>query len=381
MTAIQTLAVIGAGDMGHGIAEVALIAGHKVYLQDVTQDFVDRGVARIHRSLEKLVDKGKVPAARYDAIKNDLLVPTVDLETAVKTADLVIEAVPENLDLKKSTFARMDQWAPAHAILASNTSTMKISEIAKATARAEQVAGLHYFNPAVLMRLVEVIQGEQTSEQTLSACQDFVTRCGKVPVRVRKDIPGFIVNRVQAPGSILLQCLLDAGIVAPDELDARMHQLGMPMGPYEIMDFTGLDVTVNGCRYFAETVHPDYAPGQTLLSRVTAGHLGKKTGRGLYDWSAGRPAIDPARATDKIDPLDLVAVNINEATRLIELGVCSAAEVDTAITNGTGNRMGPMAMARTMAPEDLTGRLEGLASRFHKEIFRPTDMIRTGAYR
>mgnify|MGYP000191632676 CR=1 FL=1 len=381
MSELRTVAVIGAGDMGHGIAEVALIAGYKVFLQDVEQRFVDKGVARIHQSLEKLVEKGKVPVSRYEAIQNELLLPTVELDAAVKTADLVIEAIPENMDLKRSTFARIDRAAPEHTILASNTSTMKISDIADATGRPDRVVGLHYFNPAVLMRLVEVIQGEKTSEMTLSVCQDFVTRNGKVPVRVRKDVPGFIVNRVQAPGSILLQCILDAGIVEPDEFDARMHQLGMPMGPYEIMDFTGLDVAVGGCRYFADTVHPDYAPGKTLLAKVEAGHLGKKTGRGLYDWSTGRPAIDPARATDKIDPMDLVAVNINEATRLIEMGVCSAEDVDTAITNGTGNRIGPMAMARSMEPGDLSGRLDGLAGRFNKEIFKPTDMIITGAYR
>jgi len=378
---VKTIAVIGAGDMGHGIAEVALIAGYKVFLRDINQEFVDRGVSRIHASLEKLVSKSKVPSEHHEKIRAELLVPCIDLAAAVQEADLVIEAIPEVLELKKETFEDMDKAAPAHTIFASNTSTMSITDIAAITGRPEKVLGLHYFNPAVLMKLVEVIRGDKTSEEAMQVGFDFVEKNNKVPVRVHKDVPGFIVNRVQAPSGVLLNCILDEAIAGPEEVDAVMRKLGMPMGPYEIMDYTGLDIGYNGSKYFAEKIHPDFAPGKTMEAKVNAGELGKKTGKGLFDWSGGRPEIDVSKATDKFDPMDLVAVNANEATKIVDMGVCSLEDADTAVVNASGNMMGYIAMVKGIEPEDLAKRLDGLAERFSKEIFRPTDMIKNGDYR
>jgi enoyl-CoA hydratase/3-hydroxyacyl-CoA dehydrogenase len=258
---------------------------------------------------------------------------------------------------------------------------MKITEIASLTKRPEKVLGLHYFNPAVLMRLVEVIRGEKTSDETMQVAFDFVLKNGKVPVRVEKDVPGFIVNRVQAPSGLLLTCIVDEGIAQPEEVDALMRKLGMPMGPFELMDYTGLDVSYHARNYYAKVINPDFAPGRTIEAKFKAGQLGKKTGKGFFDWSKGRPEIDMSKATDKVDPMDLIAVQINEATKLIEMGVCSAEDVDTAIVNGTGNAVGPMSVAKGQEPADLTKRLEGLAKKFNKEIFKPTKMIREGRYR
>lgn len=378
---IKKVAVIGAGDMGHGIAEVALIAGYTVYLRDINQEFVDRGVARINESLAKLVSKEKVSAEHHEKIKSELLKPCVDLEEAVKEADIVIEAIPEIMELKKETFAAIDKATQPHTLMASNTSTMKITEIASLTTRPEKVLGLHYFNPAVLMNLVEVIRGDKTSDETMQVAYDFVLKNGKVPVRVEKDVPGFIVNRVQAPSGLLLTSIVDEGIAQPEEIDALMRKLGMPMGPFELMDYTGLDVSYHGRQYYAETIHPDFGPGRTIEAKFKAGELGKKTGKGFFDWSKGRPEIDESKATDKFDQMDLVAVQANEATKLIEMGACSAEDVDTAIVNGTGNAVGPMAMAKGLDPADLTKRLEGLAKKFNKEIFKPTTMIKEGTYR
>ena len=145
--------------------------------------------------------------------------------------------------------------------------------------------------------------------------------------------------------------------------------------------FTGLDINFNGSNYYAETIHPDFGPGPTLAAKVKAGDFGKKTGKGFFDWSQGRPAIDESKATDKFDPMDLMAVNINEATKLIEMGVCTSEDVDTAIVNGSGNAIGPMAIAKGMEPADLTSRLERLAQTFDKEIFKPTEMIKAGTYK
>jgi enoyl-CoA hydratase/3-hydroxyacyl-CoA dehydrogenase len=378
---IKTIAVIGAGDMGHGIAEVALIAGYKVFLRDINQEFVDRGMGRIHASLDKLVSKGKVPADHFEKIKSDLLVPCTDLEEAVKEADLVIEAIPELLDLKKETFKAMDAAAPAHAIFASNTSTMKITEIASATNRSDKVLGLHYFNPAVIMKLVEVIKGDKTSPEILQAGYDFVLKNNKIPVKVNKDIPGFIVNRVQAPSGVLLGCILDKKITGPEAVDAIFRNMGSPMGPYETMDYTGLDIFYHASAYFAEAIHEDFRAGDTISAKYEAKEFGKKTGKGLFDWSAGRPKIDVSKATDKLDPMDLVAVNANEATKIIAEGACTLEDIDTAIIHATGSPFGPMALIKGMEPADLIQRLESLAEKFNKKIFKPTQMIKDGAYR
>jgi enoyl-CoA hydratase/3-hydroxyacyl-CoA dehydrogenase len=275
----------------------------------------------------------------------------------------------------------MDQTAPKHAIFASNTSTMRITDIAAVTARPDKVLGLHYFNPAILMKLVEVIRAEKTSEETFQTGYDFVLKNKKVPVRVQKDLPGFIVNRVQAPSGVLLGCILDEKIAGPEEVDAVMRALGMPMGPYETIDYTGIDISYHGGMYYAQSIHPDFAPGKTLTAKFEANDLGKKTGKGLFDWSQGRPKIDLAKATDKFDPMDLVAVNVNEATKIVAQGVCSFADVDTAIINATGNPMGLLALVKGIEPDALAQRLENLSKKFKKEIFKPTQMIKDGAYR
>jgi enoyl-CoA hydratase/3-hydroxyacyl-CoA dehydrogenase len=378
---IKTVAVVGAGDMGHGIAEIALIAGYKVNLYDIKQEFVDRGEERIYQSLEKLVSKDKVPADRYEEIKSTLLKKTLDLAEVVKDADLVTEAAPEVLDLKKQIFAEMDKAAPEHALLASNTSTMSITEIASATNRPEKVLGMHYFNPAVLMRLVEVIRGDKTSDETMQIGFEYVNKVNKVPVIVKKDVPGFIVNRVNAPAGVLIRSMLESGEVQPEELDAFVRSLGAPMGPCELTDYTGIDVGVQGSRYYAEKVHPDFAPMPHLVKMMEEGNLGKKTGKGYFDWSQGRPEIDLSKATDKFDPADAVAVKVNEATKLMEMGVCSAEDVDLALINSGGNPVGPMSVAKNIEPQDLAKRLEGLAEKYNKEIFKPTKMITEGGYR
>lgn len=378
---IKSIAVIGAGDMGHGIAEVALMAGYKVFLRDIKQEFVDKGVSRINQSLEKLVSKGKVTQALFDKIKSKLMIPCVELEDAVKEADLVIEAVPEILELKQETFAAMDKMAPAHTIFASNTSTMKITEIAAFTNRPEKVLGLHYFNPAVLMKLVEVIKGDKTSDETLNIGYEFVKKIAKTPVKVQKDVAGFIVNRVQAPAGVLLNAILDEGKIDPEQIDALMRSLGMPMGPFETMDYTGLDISYHGGLYFAKTIHPDFACGKYLQAKIDVNELGKKSGKGIFDWSNGRPEIDLSKATDQFDPMDMIAVNVNEATKIIAEGACDLEDIDLAIINATGNPMGLMAMVKGVEPADLTKRLEGVSEKYGKEIFKPTQMIKDGQYR
>ncbi len=378
---IKTVAVVGAGDMGHGIAEVALLAGYKVKLYDIKDEFIERGRDRIIESLEKLASKGKVPTEHVEKIKSDLLSTTVDLSEACANADLVIEAVPEVMDLKKKVFTELDEFAPPNALLASNTSTMSITEIAAVTERPEQVLGLHFFNPAVLMRLVEVIRAEKTSDETIQTGLAFVEKAKKVPVLVRKDVPGFIANRVNAPASMLIANIVENGEVEPEPLDAFVRLLGSPMGPCELIDYVGVDVLIFASSYFAEAVHPDFAPPSHLVKMMEDGNLGKKTGQGYFDWSQGRPEIDLSKATDKFDPIAPICVQINEATKLIDMGVCSVNDVDVALVNSTGNPVGPMTMGRMFSRYDLADKLELLAAKYEKEIFKPTQRVIEGGYK
>jgi len=377
---IHNIAVIGAGDMGHGIAELGLLAGYKVSLRDISGELIERGVKRLTESLDKLLRKNKVSREMYDRITKELLHTTVDLEEAVKESDLVIEAVPEVLDLKKEVLEDIDRLSRDDTILATNTSTMSITEISLATKSPDKVVGLHFFNPVVLMKLVEVIKGDHTSEETMQAAYSFCVRIGKTPVRVEKDIPGFIVNRVQAPSGALLGAIVDHGIAEPEEIDALFRKLGKPMGPFELNDFTGLDISYEARNYFAQAISPDLAPFKLMEVKVAAGEYGKKTGRGFYDWSKGRPEINLNKATEKVDPKDILAVQINEATKLIEWGVATAEDIDKAIINGTGNKKGPMEDAQQFEPKELVARLELLSKEFRKKIFEPTRMIRKGEY-
>jgi 3-hydroxyacyl-CoA dehydrogenase len=380
---IKTVAMIGAGDMGHGIAEVALLAGYKVNLYDIKEDFVELGKQRIFASLDLLLGKGKIPAELDTAIRGKLLKTTTDLAEAVGNADLVIEAIPEFMELKQKVFADIDKLAPAHALLASNTSTMSISEIAKATQRPEKVLGLHYFNPAVLMRLVEVIKADETSAETMQIGMDFAARQKKIGVYVKRDTPGFIANRVnQAPG-VLIGEILERGEIEPEALDAFIRMTGSAMGPCELTDYVGVDVAVNASRYFEQTLGPDYGPPNHQLEMVKAGLLGKKTGKGYFEWPNGeRPKIDFSKATNKFNFLWPFFVQINEATKLIQEGVVdSLNDVDIAMVNSSGMPFGPISLGRQISRLDLIDNLEMLAERYDKPLFKPTRRVLEGGHK
>jgi len=303
----------------------------------------------------------------------------VDIGEAVTDADFVIEAVPEIMDLKEQVFGAIDAAAPKHAILATNTSNMSVTEIASATRRPEQVVGMHFFNPAVLMKLVEVIKGEKTGEETMQLAYDLALKMNKVPVRVEKDSIGFVYNRINAPTAILLRQIVERGIAAPEEIDARMKKVGMPMGPYELMDYVGLDVAYYGALYFADRLSAEYQPASWLKAKIDAGELGKKTGKGIYDWSKGRPEIDLSKAKEDFDPTVLIAIQVNEATKLLEEGVVkSADEIDKAMVNGGGAGFGPFQLARGIGYDKLAKICEDLAQQYGVTVFKPTETLKQG---
>jgi enoyl-CoA hydratase/3-hydroxyacyl-CoA dehydrogenase len=375
---IKKIAVMGAGDMGHGIAEVALLAGYKVAMRDIEQRFVDKGLSRIKESLDKLTQKQKISEENRKAMVANIET-FVDIGEAVKDADFVVEAVPEVMDLKQQVFRALDAAAPKHAILASNTSNMSITEIASTTKRPEQVVGFHFFNPAVLMKLVEVTKGEKTSEETMQVAYNLALKMNKVPVRVEKDSVAFIYNRLNAPTGLLLGLMLEKGMAAPEEIDAKMKQIGMPMGPYEIMDYTGLDVAYHSFLYFADKLSRDYMPPSWLKAKVDAGELGKKTGRGIFDWSKGRPEIDLSKAKEDFDPSVLIALQVNEATKLLEAGVVkSPDEIDKAMVNGGGSAFGPFQLGKGIGYDKLAQICEDLAKKYGIKAFEPTEMLKKG---
>jgi enoyl-CoA hydratase/3-hydroxyacyl-CoA dehydrogenase len=375
---VKKIAVMGAGDMGHGIAEVALLAGYKVAMRDIEQRFVDKGLSRIKESLDKLTEKQKITEENKKAMLANITT-FVDIAESVKDADFVIEAVPEIMDLKKQVSQALDAAAPKHAILASNTSNMSITEIASATKRPEQVVGMHFFNPAVLMKLVEVTKGAKTSEETMQVAYNLALKMNKVPVRVEKDSIGFVYNRVNAPTALLLDLILEKGEAAPMEIDAKMRKIGMPMGPYELMDYVGLDVAYHSALYFADKLSHDYAPPSWLKAKIDAGTLGKKTGKGIFDWSKGRPEIDLSKAKEDFDPAVLIAIQVNEATKLLEGGVVkSVEEIDKAMVNGGGSAFGPFQLGKSIGYDKLAKICEDLAKKYGVRAFEPTETLKKG---
>lgn len=282
---VKRIAVIGAGQMGSGIAQVAAQAGFSVHLHDVAEEKVSKGLARIEGLLEKGVAKGKWSGEEKEAVLSRIKT-TTDLKEAVNDVDMVIEAVVENMEVKTSLFRQLDQYSPKHAILASNTSSLPITEIAAATSRPELVIGMHFMNPVPVMKLVEVIRGLATADEVNDTVRNLAEKMGKVPVEVN-DFPGFVSNRILMPMINEAIYAVYEGVAAPEDVDTVM-KLGMnhPMGPLTLADFIGLDT----CLYIMETLYEGfgdskYRPCPLLRKYVKAGWLGKKSGRGFYQYN------------------------------------------------------------------------------------------------
>jgi 3-hydroxybutyryl-CoA dehydrogenase len=283
---IKKIGIVGAGTMGNGIAQVAAQIGSEVVMRDIEDAFVERGMKSIDRFLSKSVEKGKLEAAEKDAILGRIT-GTTDM-SALKDADIVIEAVIENIDLKKSVFKELDELCPPETILASNTSSMSLTEIAAATNRADKVCGMHFFNPVPLMRLVEIIRGFATSDETVAITTDLAKKMGKITVEVKKDSPGFIVNRIMIPHMIEAIKIVEEGIASIEDVDiAVKNGLNYPMGPFELMDLTGIDIAYFVAEYFYKELNKEskWVSPNLLKTMIRAGKLGRKTGGGWYDYS------------------------------------------------------------------------------------------------
>ena len=284
---VKRVCVLGAGLMGHGIAQVCAQTGKfEVNMRDIEQRFIDNGMKMIKDSLQRFVKKGTITEAESKEILNRIH-PTLDVKEAVQNVDLVIEAVTENPPLKKAVLAKADKYAPPHAVIASNTSSISITEIGAATKRAEKVCGMHFFNPPQLMRLIEIVRGLKTSDETVETIKQVSAKLGKESVLVKKDTPGFIVNRILVPALNEAVFLVAEGVADPEDIDKAITLgLNWPMGPLKLVDYVGADthlfitdVMVN------ETGDPKFRPPNLLKQMVRANLLGRKTGHGFYDWT------------------------------------------------------------------------------------------------
>ncbi|OGP53885.1 MAG: 3-hydroxybutyryl-CoA dehydrogenase [Deltaproteobacteria bacterium RBG_13_52_11b] len=282
---VNVIGVLGAGTMGNGIAQVAAQAGYQVIMRDIEDRFVENGLKAIEKFLSKSVEKGKMTEEQKKGVTGRIK-GTTRMED-LKNVDLVIEAVFEDLGIKKDLFKQLDELTRKDVILTSNTSSMSITEIAVATQRPEKVAGMHFFNPAPLMKLVEVIRGFHTNDETVRAVMEVTKKMGKEPVEVKKDTPGFIVNRLMIPHFVEAIRMLEEGIATTEDIDKAIKLgLNYPMGPFELMDLTGIDIAHHVTEYFYKELNKEskWSVPPLMKSMVRAGRLGRKTGGGWYNY-------------------------------------------------------------------------------------------------
>ncbi len=284
---MQNITVIGSGTMGNGIAHVFAQFGYNVNLVDINESALQKAIATISKNLDRQVTKGALTEADKTATLNNIKTFT-KLEEGVKNADLVVEAASENVNVKLSIFKQLDELCPEHTILASNTSSISITQIAAVTKRPEKVIGMHFMNPVPVMKLIEVIRGYSTSNEVCDLIMATAKKLNKVPTEVN-DYPGFVANKILMPMINEAIITLYEGVAGVEEIDTVM-KLGMahPMGPLQLADFIGLDVCLNILRVLQDGFgNPKYAPCPLLVNMVTAGHLGAKSGKGFYDYSTG----------------------------------------------------------------------------------------------
>ncbi|MFX1398356.1 MAG: 3-hydroxyacyl-CoA dehydrogenase NAD-binding domain-containing protein [Promethearchaeota archaeon] len=389
--AVNKIAVIGAGLMGSGIAQVSLMAGYEVVLIDIKDEFVENGYNGILAGLKKLESKG----ALGEGVTADSIIAkcskSIELASAVKDVDLAIEAVIEKMDVKKDVAKTVMDNGPSHIIFGSNTSTMSITEIGKECGAPNRVCGIHFFNPVPLMRLIEVIKSEDTSDETMKIAMEV---CQKLPclkgkryiAEVLKDRPGFIVNRLNAPVQIYLSWAFDKAVEERKsfaQLDADAGGKS-PMPPCVLSDFVGIDTMKHVMEYYKQTLSEDFEPGKVVKDLYAKGNMGNKGNKlGLYDWNNGRDAImasveeaEPAGIFNLMAPF---AIMLNEGCRILEEGIASGYKVIDEANMAGMNIPGPFMMGRK-SYESWCDLLDSIADKTGKDYLRPVELMKSGKF-
>jgi enoyl-CoA hydratase/3-hydroxyacyl-CoA dehydrogenase len=373
---VKNITVLGSGVMGHGIAQVSATAGYNVVLRDIKQEFLDKAMEKIKWSLDKLVSKEKISKEEGDSIFSRIT-PIVDLNEAVKNAELVIEVVPEIMDLKKSVYAELDKVAGPDVIFASNTSTLPITEIANTTSRPEKFIGIHFFNPPQLMKLVEIIPGEKTSQEITDLTQEYVKSVNKQAVLCRKDVPGFIINRLFIPMVHEACYAQDRTNATLEEIDSAVKfKLGFPMGIFELADFTGMDVIHKATVEMHLRDKKVINPHPTIEKMFDERKLGQKSGEGYYKYSDDkyeRVSLSEELA-EKFNPIQLVANILNNAAWLITNGASDIGEIEKAAQLGLGLKKPLFETAKEIGIKNIIDELNKLAEK-HGEFYKPDPLL------
>ena len=373
---IKNITVLGSGIMGHGIAQVSAMAGYNVVLRDIEQKFLDKAIEKIKWSLDKLVSKEKISENERDDIFSRIK-PIVDLKDAVHDCDLVIEAVPEIMDLKKKVYAELDKAAGEQVIFASNTSTLPITEIANTISRPKKFIGIHFFNPPQLMKLVEVIPGQETSDEITNLTINFVKSVNKVPVTCRKDVPGFIVNRLFIPLVHEACYVMERQKIQQTEIDSAVKfNLGFPMGIFELADFTGLDVIHKATLEMHVRDKKVILPHPTIEQLFNEKKIGQKSGEGFYKYSDDkyeRIQLSEELA-EKCDPVQIIANILNNAAWLVTNNASDIDEIEKAANLGLGLKKPLFETANEIGMKKIVEELKKLSDK-HGAFYEPDPLL------
>ena len=373
---IKNITVLGSGIMGHGIAQVSAMAGYNVVLRDIEQKFLDKAMGKIKWSLDKLVSKEKISEDQRDEIFSRIK-PIVDLNDAVRDSDLVIEAVPEIMDLKKKVYAELDKVASERVIFASNTSTLPITEIANTVSRPEKLIGIHFFNPPQLMKLVEVIPGQKTSNAVTDLIINFVKSVNKTPVTCRKDVPGFIVNRLFIPLVHEVCYVMKRQKIQQMEIDSAVKfRLGFPMGIFELADFTGLDVIHKATVEMHMRDKKVILPHTSIEQLFNEKKLGQKSGEGFYKYSDDKyERIQLSEeSAQKCDPTQIIANILNNAAWLVTNNASDIDEIEKAASLGLGLKKPLFDTAKEIGIKKIVEELKELSKK-HGTFYEPDPLL------
>mgnify|MGYP001267109149 CR=1 FL=1 len=375
---MKKIGIIGAGAMGSGIAQVAASAGHSVVLFDTNADALSLSKSKLANVMDRLVEKGRLTSEEAQEIQNRI--SYADHMEALSESGIIIEAIIENLDVKKGVFSSIESLVSKDCILASNTSSLSITSIASACERSERVLGIHFFNPAPLMPLVEIIPAIQTADEITDEARNIIDSWKKITV-LAKDTPGFIVNRVARPFYGEAIRILEEGIADVATIDWAMKEIGgFRMGPFELTDYIGHDVNyvVTETVFKAFFFDPRYKPSFTQKRLVEAGRLGRKSGQGFYDYSQG--AVNPKPNTNEALGTKIVnritAMLINEAIDALFLNIASAKDIDLAMTKGVNYPKGLLAWADEKGLDVVLTQLEELYKNYCEDRYRPSPLLR-----